>query len=66
MIPNEIVSFTGAQGENLKLFFGHFLIVHLASNSGMDGYLGYTPPEALALSNSYFFPQIGVHPLRGV
>jgi hypothetical protein len=37
--------------ENLRVFFGRFPIVHLARNRGMDDYSGFTPPEALALSN---------------
>jgi len=39
--------------ENLRVFFGRFLIVHLAPNPDMDDYLGFTPPETLALSNGY-------------
>jgi hypothetical protein len=39
--------------ENLRVFFRRFLIGHLAPNSHMDGYLGFMPPEALALSNGY-------------
>jgi len=50
---NEVVSFTGAQEESLRVFFGRFLIVHLAQGSDMDGYLGLTPPEAQAHSNGY-------------
>jgi hypothetical protein len=53
MTSNEVVSFTGDQEESLRVFFGRFLIVHLAQGSNMDGYLGFTPPEALALSNRY-------------
>ncbi|MFZ0447675.1 MAG: hypothetical protein WAL98_00405 [Desulfatiglandaceae bacterium] len=37
--------------ENLTFFFRRFLIVHLAANPDMDGHLGFTPPESLALSN---------------
>jgi hypothetical protein len=49
----EGILFTGTQEENLRVFFGPFLIVHLAQGSDMDGYLGFRPPEALALSNGY-------------
>jgi len=48
---NEVVWFTGAQEESLRVFFGHFLIVHLAWGFDMDVYLGFTPPEALVRSN---------------
>jgi hypothetical protein len=44
---------SGTQEENLRVFFRCLLIVHLAIHSYMDGYLGFTPPEALALSNDY-------------
>ncbi|MFZ0448607.1 MAG: hypothetical protein WAL98_05130 [Desulfatiglandaceae bacterium] len=37
--------------ENLRVFFGRFLIVHLAQNPDMDDCSGFTPPEPLALSN---------------
>jgi hypothetical protein len=39
--------------EELRVFFGRFLIGHLATDHDMDGYLGFTPPETLALHNSY-------------
>jgi hypothetical protein len=39
--------------ENLRVFFGHFLIVHLAPNPDMDDYSGFTPPEPSALSMGY-------------
>jgi len=52
MNSNEVALFTGVQEENLRVFFRCFLIVHLATNSYMDDYLGFMPPEALALSNS--------------
>jgi uncharacterized protein YfaT (DUF1175 family) len=48
-----VVLFAGAQEENLRVFFGRFLIGLLGSNTNMDGYLGFVPPEALALSNRY-------------
>ncbi|MFZ0451005.1 MAG: hypothetical protein WAL98_17350 [Desulfatiglandaceae bacterium] len=51
MTFNEVALFTGAQEESLRVFFGHFLIVHLARGSDMDVYLGFTPPEALVRSN---------------
>jgi hypothetical protein len=54
LLSNEVVLFTGAQEENLRVFFRHFLIVDLAPDADMDGYLGFTPPEALALTNSYY------------
>ncbi len=37
------------QDENLRIFFRCFLIVHLARAAAMEGYLGFTPPKALAL-----------------
>jgi hypothetical protein len=43
----------GSHEENLRLFFGRFLIGHLATNPDMDGYLGFMSPEALALSHGY-------------
>ncbi len=47
MMPSkEVVSVTRAQAENLTVFFGCFLMVHLAPDADMDGYLGFTPPEA--------------------
>jgi hypothetical protein len=39
--------------EKLRVFFGRFLILHLTANPGMDGYLGFTPPKALALFMGY-------------
>ncbi len=53
MTSNEVVLFTGVQEEKLRVFLGYFLIVHLAQGFDMDDYLGFTPPEALALSNGY-------------
>jgi len=41
------------QEEGVRLFFRPFLIVHLATYADMDDYLGFTPPEALALFNGY-------------
>jgi hypothetical protein len=49
--PNEVVLFTGAQEESLRVFFTRFLIGHLAPNFDMDAHLGLMPPQALALSN---------------
>jgi len=49
MTSNEVVSFTGVQEESLRVFFGRFLIVHLAPNSDMDGYLGFNPLKPYAL-----------------
>ncbi len=46
---NEVVSFPRAQEENLRVFFGCFLIVHLAPDADMDGYLRFTPPKPCAL-----------------
>jgi len=66
MTSNEVVFPTGAQEPDVRLFFGCFLIVNLATNFHMDGYLGFTPPEALA---PYIFatkPQMDVHLLRRV
>jgi hypothetical protein len=48
---DEVVLFTGVQEEDWRVFFRCFLIGHLASNPDMDGYLEFTPPVALALSN---------------
>jgi len=31
----------------VRLFFRPFLIVHLAPDTDMDNYLGFTPPEDL-------------------
>jgi hypothetical protein len=42
------------QQENLRVFFGRFLIVYFAPDSDMDGYLGFPPPETLGLSDGYF------------
>jgi hypothetical protein len=53
MASNEVVLFTRVQEEDLRVFFRCFLIGHLATNPDMDGYLGFTPPESLALSNGY-------------
>jgi len=50
---NSVPSQIGTQEQNLRVFFRRFLIVHLTPNTDMDGYLGFTPPEALALSNGY-------------
>jgi hypothetical protein len=46
---NAVVLFTGPQEENLKVFFGRFLIVHLAVNCDMDDYLGFRLPGLGAL-----------------
>jgi hypothetical protein len=53
MTSKEVDLLTGAQEEELRVFFGRFLIVHLATNPEMDGYLGSTPPEVPALSHGY-------------
>ncbi|MFZ0449799.1 MAG: hypothetical protein WAL98_11215 [Desulfatiglandaceae bacterium] len=50
----------------MRVFFRPFLIVHLAPNTGMDDYLGFTPPNPHALLWIYAKPQIGVYPLRSV
>jgi len=52
--------------ENLTVFSGHFLIVHLAPNSGMDGYLGFTLRKLWPSPIATFKPQIDVHPLWSV
>ncbi|MFZ0449834.1 MAG: hypothetical protein WAL98_11390 [Desulfatiglandaceae bacterium] len=44
-MPSQI----GTQEQNLRVFFRPFLIVHLAPNTDMDGYLGFTPPNPHAL-----------------
>jgi len=49
---------------DLRIFFMCFLMVHLAQNSDMDGYLGFTPIKSYALLWSNSEPQIGVHLLR--
>jgi len=66
MTSNEVVLFTGSQEESLRFFFEHFLIVHLAPNTDMDGYLGFTPPKPYASLWRTFKPQIGVHLLLSV
>jgi hypothetical protein len=43
---SEVVSFIRTQEENLRVFFGRFLIVHLTPHSDMDDYLGFIPPES--------------------
>jgi len=63
---SEVILFIGAQEESLRLFFGHFLIVHLAPGSEMDGYLGFRPPKPYASLGRNFKPQIGGHLLLSV
>ncbi len=53
MTSDEVVSSAEVNAPGVRLFFRPFLIVRLAPNTNMDGYLGFTPPEALALSNGY-------------
>ncbi|MFZ0451273.1 MAG: hypothetical protein WAL98_18715 [Desulfatiglandaceae bacterium] len=50
----------------MRLFFGPFLIVPLAPNTDMDGYLGFTSPNPTRFYEFTLNPQIGVHPLRSV
>jgi hypothetical protein len=52
--------------QNLRFFFGRFLIVPLAPNSDMDDYLGFTPPEAQHSLMAFLKPKIDGHFLRGV
>jgi uncharacterized protein YfaT (DUF1175 family) len=52
-LPEEVVQFCGVQDENLRVFFGRFLIGHLAPTPDTDDQLGFTPPEPLALSDGY-------------
>ncbi|MFZ0447859.1 MAG: hypothetical protein WAL98_01335 [Desulfatiglandaceae bacterium] len=49
MTTNEVVSSAGVKEPILRLFFRPFLIVHLAPNTDMGGYLGLTPPKPYAL-----------------
>ncbi|MFZ0449318.1 MAG: hypothetical protein WAL98_08750 [Desulfatiglandaceae bacterium] len=49
MTSNEVVSSAGVKEQGVRLFFRPFLIVHLAPNTDMDGYLGFTPPKPHAL-----------------
>jgi hypothetical protein len=39
--------------ENLRVFFGRFLIVLLAQTPDMDAHSGLMPPEPSALSHGY-------------
>jgi len=45
MTSNEVVSSAGVKEQGVKVFFRPFLIVHLAPNTDMDGYLGFTSPN---------------------
>ncbi|MFZ0448033.1 MAG: hypothetical protein WAL98_02220 [Desulfatiglandaceae bacterium] len=45
MTSDEVVSSPGVKEQGVRLFFRPFLIVHLAPNTDMDGYLGFTPPK---------------------
>ncbi|MFZ0450589.1 MAG: hypothetical protein WAL98_15225 [Desulfatiglandaceae bacterium] len=49
MTSNEVVSSAGVKEQGVRLFFRPFLIVHLALDADMDGYLGFTPPKPHAL-----------------
>ncbi|MFZ0448691.1 MAG: hypothetical protein WAL98_05550 [Desulfatiglandaceae bacterium] len=62
----EVVLFIGAQEEDLRVFFGPFLIVHLAPNSDMADYLGFTSPKDLAPLMDALKPQMGIHILSSV
>jgi hypothetical protein len=42
-----------ADEPSVRIFFGRFLMVHLAQGFHMDGYLGFTSPETLALYHGY-------------
>jgi hypothetical protein len=42
---NEVVSSAGVRETGVRLFFRPFLIVHLAPNTDMDDYLGFTSPN---------------------
>ncbi|MFZ0451100.1 MAG: hypothetical protein WAL98_17825 [Desulfatiglandaceae bacterium] len=66
MTSDEVVSFAGVREPGVRLFFRPFLIVHLAQNTDMDGYLGFMPPKPQALLWIYAKPQIVVHSLRSV
>jgi len=46
---NEVVSSAGVKEQGVRLFFRPFLIMHLAPNTDMDGYLGFNPPKPHAL-----------------
>jgi len=49
MASNEVVSSAGVKEPGVRLFFSPFLIVHLAPDTDMDDYLGFTPPKLHAL-----------------
>ena len=53
MTSNEVTIFSAFKEADLRIFFMCFLIVHLARNSDMDGYLGFTPPKPYAASTAY-------------
>jgi len=63
---SEVILFTGAQEESLRVFFGHFLIVHLAQGFDMDGYLGFRPQKPYASLWRTFKPQIDGYLLLSV
>jgi hypothetical protein len=66
MTSKEIALITGTPKQNLRVFFGRFFIGHLATNPGMDGYLGLMPPNSRRSMTTALKPQIGGHILRGV
>ena len=49
MTSNEVTLYYEPMETDLRVFFMCFLIVHLATHSYMDGYLGFTPPKLYAL-----------------
>ncbi|MFZ0451996.1 MAG: hypothetical protein WAL98_22415 [Desulfatiglandaceae bacterium] len=49
MTSNKVASSSGYKETDLRIFFMCFLIVHLATNFDMDGYLGFTPIKPYAL-----------------
>ncbi len=50
--PNEVALCYVSKEANLRNFFRCFLIVHLATNSYMDGYLGFV----LQKPSRFFIP----------
>ncbi|MFZ0451679.1 MAG: hypothetical protein WAL98_20775 [Desulfatiglandaceae bacterium] len=42
---NEVISSAEVNEPGMRLFFGPFLIVHLAQDTDMDDYLGFMSPN---------------------
>jgi len=66
MTSNEVTIFSAFKEADLTIFFKCFLIVHLARNRDMDGYLGFTTPNPYATLLRTAKPKIAVHLLRSV